>query len=126
MKKITQNAMLRINDNGEIRLAPIDAYIANDVAKMLEEHGVGKVTDIYQVGTVPFDILPDDIKEECLDTLKAFDRVHVTYENGKFDISSGIGIYSHYPMDFFPCGTYCAKDLYTEEQRKANYIECFG
>lgn len=80
----------------------------------------------WTVGCMPFEELPEDVKAEALDILKAFDSVSVIYENFKFRVSTGHCLRASYARDYFVCGEYKAADLYTKEQRRANFIESFG
>ena len=82
--------------------------------------------DVFSVGKMPLADLPEDIQDKVKSTLKAYSKVNVTFEYGKFSVSAGCCIKSHYNFDHFSCGEYKASEVYTPEQRKQNYIECFG
>ena len=64
-------------------------------------------------------------QEEIKDTLKAFDKVNVIFENGEYHFSTGIGIYATYAPDHKFIGTVYAEDIFTEEERILNYMESF-
>ena len=86
----------------------------------------GADVEVFKPGTVPFEVLPQEVKDEALDTLKAYDKVEVEFSNGRYHVSAGTYIAASYPVDHCVFGTYYAKDLYTEDQRKANFKEVFG
>ena len=72
-----------------------------------------------------FNELPENVKAEILDTLKAYDEVFVVYEYGKFHVSVGVMLKAEYAPDHKVIGTFYARDLYTEKERMINYIESF-
>ena len=59
---------------------------------------MGYEMEIFKAGQVPFDKLPDEVKSEAMDTLKAYDRVHVTYSLRKFHVSAGCCIKNMCPL----------------------------
>lgn len=67
--------------------------------------------------------LPKEIQEKIKDILKAYDEVHVTYEEG--DYHFGLYLKLYYSEDFKVIGTFYAKDIFTDEERIINYIEQF-
>lgn len=69
--------------------------------------------------------LPADTQEQARSLLKVFDEVHITYEYGKYNVSSGIGIYATYAPDHCFLGTVRATDIFTEDERTQNYLESF-
>ncbi len=73
-----------------------------------------------------FEDLPKDVQDRVKETLKAYDRTYVTYENGKFTESPAIAITATYAPDYQFCGEYRAKDIYTKEERRQNFIDEFG
>ena len=81
---------------------------------------------VFKAGQMPLSELPEEIQNKVKSTLKAFNKVTVVYEYGKFSTSVGCCIKSHYNYDHFVCGEYKAEEVYTEEERRQNYKECFG
>lgn len=69
--------------------------------------------------------LPEEVQKEVLKTLKAFDEVYVVFEYGKYNVSTGIALKKTYGVDHRTIGTIKAIDVYTEDERTENYIECF-
>ena len=82
--------------------------------------------EVFQVGKVPLDKLPDDIQARVRSTLKAYNQCNVTYEHNTFHASASYGIKASYGFDHFPCGEYKAAEVYTIEERRQNYHESFG
>lgn len=82
--------------------------------------------EVFQAGEMPLEKLPAEIQEAVKSTLKAFHNCNVYYEYGEFHSSASVGIKSSYNWDHFVCGSYRDVDVYTEEERRQNYIECFG
>ena len=89
--------------------------------------------EVFNVSEVPFEKLPEEIKDKVKETLKAFNKCSVIYEKRKnigekenFSVSVGICLQSKYSPDYFVCGDYKANEIYTEEERRQNYIEVFG
>ena len=73
-----------------------------------------------------FNELPQEVRNQVLKTLKAYDEVNVIFENSKYEVKVAAVLKMGYDSDFQFVGTYYAKDLYTPEQRDSNYIETFG
>lgn len=71
---------------------------------------------VFKAGEMPLEELPEDIQNQVRNILRAYHSVTVTFENGK----------NSYNWDHFVAGTYKDSDVYTEEERKQNYIEEFG
>ena len=67
----------------------------------------------------------DTEKVEIKDTLKAYDRVEVEFENGQFHFSTGSCLRAKYAPDHEFIGTVYADDIFTEEERIVNYVEAF-
>lgn len=81
--------------------------------------------ELWTRNSEPFEALPDEVKTEIRGTCKVYDRAFVTYYYGTYHVSAGYGICSKYPADHRSVGVYFAEDIYTEEERMVNYIECF-
>lgn len=64
--------------------------------------------------------LPVEVAKDIKETLTCYDEVFVTYEYGKYKVSTGCGISSSYAPDHRVIGTVYAKDIYTAEERKEN------
>ena len=80
---------------------------------------------MYPISREELNKLPQDILEQTLETLKAFDECHITFENGRYHSSTGVCLLAKYPEDFKVIGTVYADDIYTKEERDQNYIESF-
>lgn len=87
---------------------------------------LGNSYTVYQVNKVPLEALPIEIQEKVKSTLKAYNSCNVYFEYNEFHASASVGIKSNYNYDHFVCGRYLAKEVYTEEERRQNYIESFG
>lgn len=74
---------------------------------------------------VKFNELPEEVKEEVREHLKAFRECYVVYEYGRYDVSNGIGIYASYAADHKFIGSYKDDEVFTEEERIINYVESF-
>ena len=70
-----------------------------------------------------FNDLPEDIQSEIKEYLRAYDEVHVTYENGRYHF--GMYLKKQYGADFEAIGTFKPKDIFTDEERIVNYVNCF-
>ena len=70
-----------------------------------------------------FNELPESVKNEIKDTLKAYDDVDVYYENGKYHF--GLYLQANYAKDHEYIGCFKASDIYTEEERILNYVNEF-
>lgn len=81
---------------------------------------------VFKSGEMPLEELPELIQTQVKSILRAYHRCMVTYEYGKFSVSAGHCIKSNYNFDHYVAGTYLDSDVYTEEERKQNYIEEFG
>lgn len=82
--------------------------------------------ETFEVGSMPFEALPQNVQERAKEILKAFSEVSVVYENREFNVSAGICLKANYAHDHFSCGRYKQEDIYTKEERKQNFIEEFG
>lgn len=72
-----------------------------------------------------FNTLPQEVQEQAKSVLRAFPRVHITFEYGKYHVSSGIALLASYPEDFKVIGDYTDKEIFTEDERTLNYINSF-
>ena len=72
-----------------------------------------------------FETLPEHIKEDIRNTLKAYDKCYVNFQNGEYKVTIAIGILSEYPKDFKVIGTIHNHDIYSREERIENYINEF-
>lgn len=70
-----------------------------------------------------FNELPESLQGRIREYLRAYDTVHVTYENGTYYF--GTFLKKTYAPDFEPIGTFKAKDIFTEEERILNYVNSF-
>ena len=70
-----------------------------------------------------FNDLPETVKAEVKDFLRAYDEVNVWYENGRY--SFGDVLKRCYAPDHRFVGTYRAEEIYTEKERIENYINEF-
>ena len=121
-----KNTMVKVkNAYGSATYIVFPTHNVNDAIKLFTDTGV-EVLNTFEAGSIPFEELPDDMKEEVKETLKAFHDCTVTFENGKFSTSAAISIKSSYGVDHFVCGTYKDDQIYTLDERRANYKECFG
>jgi hypothetical protein len=80
----------------------------------------------FEVAKMPLEELPDEVQQKAKSILKAYNQVNVVFEYNEFSVSASTCIKSSYHWDHFVCGRYFAKDVYTEEERRQNYQECFG
>lgn len=69
--------------------------------------------------------LPGEVQREVKDTLKAYPRVYVTFENGAYNVSVGVALLAKYPADFKSIGVYTDSEIFTEDERILNYINTF-
>ena len=71
-----------------------------------------------------FEQLPAEVQKEVKEILKAYDRVSVTFENGKYHFG-GACLKATYASDYEVIGDYKDTDIFTEEERIINYVESF-
>lgn len=117
-----KNVMVGIK--GQQVMGSLSEDAVKDFSKSMAALGYDVVS--YEAGKVPFEMLPKEVKDEALDTLKAYDRVRVEYAGGEYKVTTGCCIASRYAYDQCVCSVYYAKDLYTEEERQENFKEVFG
>lgn len=86
----------------------------------------GATYKIFEVGKMPLSELPEEVQNEAKSILKAYNSVNVVFEYNEFHVSASTCIKSSYNFDHFVCGRYNADEVYTQEERRQNYIECFG
>lgn len=67
--------------------------------------------------------LPKEIQDYVMNTLRAYDRVDVWFEDGRY--TYGTVIKSKYSNDHEFIGTYHADDVYSPDERIVNYCEEF-
>ena len=72
-----------------------------------------------------FEQLPKEVQNEIKETLKEYDRASVTFENGKYHVSTGDCLKATYPEDYEVVGEYKADEIYTKEEQIINYVELF-
>lgn len=85
----------------------------------------GATYKIFEVGKMPLSELPEEVQSEVKSILKTYSRVNVVFEYNEFHVSASTCIKSSYNYDHFVCGRYNADEVYTPEERRQNYIECF-
>ena len=68
---------------------------------------------------------PIEVVNEIADTLKAYNKCSVVFENGKYSVSTGALLKSEYSSDYKSFGTFKVEDFYSKKERIANYIETF-
>lgn len=69
--------------------------------------------------------LPKEVIKEAKNTLKAYGKVNVIFQNGNYKVQCGSLLLNEYPEDFKVIGTAYAEDIFDEKDRMINYIEGF-
>ena len=72
------------------------------------------------------DSLPEEVKAEAKDILRAYDQVTIYFEYGTFHVSTGNCIKKVYGNDYEVIGQIKANDVYSEIERMENYINVFA
>lgn len=72
-----------------------------------------------------FQQLPKEVQDDVKNVLEAYDKVHVTFEQGEYKVSTGIGIYSSYTRDYEYIGEIHSWEAFTEEEQILNYFNSF-
>lgn len=122
-----KNVMIKAkNINGETAFAPIASSILGQILRIMEDSKVVTDIQVFKPDTMKLDDLPEKVQAEAKDVLKAYNRVNVIYEYSTWHVSASICVKSSYGYDHFFAGTYYAKDVYTEEERRQNFFEAFG
>ena len=120
--------LIKVTNETQTWYFTVDEEWATEFKKNVE-HANTSVTSVQvEILTypVPLEKLPDEIQAKAKDILKAFDTVHVNYENGSFEVTTLTYLTAYRPDDRMVCGTYNAKEVYTAEERKQNFFESFG
>lgn len=78
---------------------------------------------VFESGHMALTDLPEEVQMEVKETLTIYNNANVYFEYNKFEVSAHSCIKAHYHYDHFFCGTYYAKDVYTEEERKQHLAE---
>lgn len=68
---------------------------------------------------------PIEVVKEIADTLKAYSKCSIIFENGRYFVRTGTLIKSEYSSDYKSFGPFKAEDFYSKKERIANYIETF-
>lgn len=63
---------------------------------------------------------------DILETLKAYEEIFVTRENGKFDVSASICLSARAKASDFKVWRIFAKEIYDEKERMLNFVESFA
>jgi hypothetical protein len=69
--------------------------------------------------------LPIEVVAKVMSTLRAFKECNITFEYGRYEVNTGYMLKSSYGSDHRIVGEVRAADVYTEDERTQNYIECF-
>ena len=69
--------------------------------------------------------LPNEVQEKVKKWLMVYDKTFVVYENGQYNVSSGVCLKAHYSNDHKVIGEYTAKEIFTDTERIENYINVF-
>ena len=80
---------------------------------------------IYALTKEEFNALPEDVKAQAKETLKAYHCVTIEFYNGEYHVSTMVGILGKYPEDHKFIGNAYDDDIYTEEERVLNFVEAF-
>ena len=64
--------------------------------------------EVFSVGEMPLETLPEEIKNKVNLILQDFGKCSVIHEHGKFTVEVGCCIKAKYHHDYFVCGTYTA------------------
>ena len=104
----------------------VSAHSTNEMIECLKTANNAIVIKVFELAEMPLEELPEDIQEKAKEVLKAFNNVNVVFEYNRFEVSASVCIKSHYNYDHFVCGRYSAEEVYTAEERRQNYRECFG
>ena len=124
------NNLIRLTNERrtEYMACPVETTdaIASRHKELAAHHGVDINIEVFTVGKMPLDKLPEDIQAQVRSTLKAYSRCNVTFEHGTFRESVNSCIKASYGYDHFVCGEYKADEVYTLEERRRNYAESFG
>lgn len=118
------NKMIRNENHNGLNFLTCPSKNVGKLAEMFDEMNIE--FEMFEVGTMPLEKLPEDIQKDVRDILRAFDKAFVVYEYGRFHATTCTCISSEYANDHFVCGTYNQKEVYTEEERRQNYKEEFG
>lgn len=70
--------------------------------------------------------LPKELVEKVKNTLKAYSETNIIYEYGEYKEMPAYGIYGTYAPDFKVIGSVRQEDIYTLEERIANYESEFN
>ena len=120
------NNLIRVSNEKTSMFVTCPVETTHMMLEMFEKAPNKVDVEVFKVGKMPFEKLPEEIQAEVKNTLKVFSRCNVYYENREFHASTGCCIRSHYGFDHFVCGEYLAKEIYTEEERRQNDFEAFG
>lgn len=126
-----KNDMIKITRGDEINFLTSLDYTTEKMTELIDEFIEQQPErntsyKVFKSGEMPLKELPESIQAQVKSVLRAYPHCMVTYEYGKFSVSAGHCIKSNYNFDHYVAGTYLDSDVYTEEERKQNYIEEFG
>lgn len=79
----------------------------------------------YTENEMKFEELPENVQREIKKCLHAFPECNVTFENGKFTVSTGVSLKAQYAADHKFIGVFYVEDIFTEEEQIINYAEAF-
>lgn len=69
--------------------------------------------------------LPKETVENIKETLKAYDKCNVIFENGKYNVRTGYCLQSSYAEDYKFIGEFSKDEVFTKREQIINYIEEF-
>ena len=69
--------------------------------------------------------LPIEVQEDIKKTLRAYDKVTVSFEYGKYHVSTGTMLKAVYGQDHKVLGYVTKEDIYTAIEQMENYINVF-
>ena len=125
---MTKKMFKAINIEGNTAYCPLAFFTdeaEKEIIKQMEDAGVTNI-EVFKAGEMPLEKLPEAVQQEVRQTLKAYQRCNVYFEYGEFHVRTGYCIKANYNFDHIVCGEYKAKEVYTPEERRQNYIEVFG
>lgn len=114
-----------LTTNATVYLVTPD-YNTKTMCDLLDEasaNGNPNKYDVFESGTMSLADLPEEVQVKVKEILTIYDKANVYFEYNKFEASAHSCIKAKYHYDHFYCGTYYAKDVYTEEERKQHLAE---
>lgn len=118
-----KNTMLRLTNVNATIYTTCPSENVNKLIEMFKEAPFPPTVETWESDKMKLEDLPEEVQNKVKETLRVFNKAHVTFEHNQFEVSAHYCLKARYGYDHFWCGEYKASEVFTEEERRQNLAE---